>query len=171
MKLTLKLLLLLPFITLSGTATSEDLHKVEDFVFLGVSLGNSADEVIKGLSEYYSISPAELKFTKNLGDKAIVYIDYIADGVKVSAFLDNDENVLDMLLVNLEKENPNTFTKDAIDQYGSHSIAAEIFETHIWCEQLNTSKDNCELDTDMLRISEHPVNTGVYAVLMKDYAP
>jgi len=88
MKLPLYALLLLPLITLPNTAMGQTIYKVGDFELYGVSLGDSAKEVTKGLVEYLSISADELDITKSSNGDAIEHIDFSNDEIEVNTYFE-----------------------------------------------------------------------------------
>lgn len=175
MRLTVKVLLLLSSITISSSAISENVYKIEDMTFLGVSLGDTAEQFIKGFTEHNSISSEDLIIETVFKDEPKVdLIEYESDELGFLARFrpkydpatnPEGENpyVLTLLRVDWVLDDYEAFVNDAKKQYGAPSI--DSYFQGIWCEKVNAEEYQCAPNTGRLLITEN----GAY--MEKDYQP
>jgi len=148
-----KLLLcfLLTFIT--HNVSSSDKPKIADLSVFGVMLGDNADQVIKGMTEYFSISQDDLSFTKNFSQNRISSVKYSFDQHEVAVYLwaedsagkligltssivfdwQGDSEYGDNLSAKLSEFSPPSIARD----YGGGNFQ------RTWCDTLNAAKDKC----------------------------
>lgn len=152
-------ILLLVFPTL---ATSNEVYDIHEFKVHGVSLGDSAEQVIAGLMEYYSISREDLVIEKSgLGRKEpiIAYVDYDREGSRVRTYIQSridpktNLEVVDepaVLISFRESWNPpkkdyEDDAKEAIEKFGEPTfIFTNAYTRYVWCEKLNADKTDCD---------------------------
>ena len=177
MRLTVKVLLLLSSITISSSAISENVYKIEDMTFLGVSLGDTAEQFIKGFTEHHSISSEDLIIETVFKDEPKVdLIEYDTDELGFTARFrpkydpatnpeGENPHVLTLLRVDWVLDDYEAFANDAKKQYGAPSISMGSFFIDIWCGKVNAEKLQCAPNTGRLFIDEN----GAY--MEKDYQP
>lgn len=148
----------------SLAATAQETADVGDLKISGVELGMSAEEVIKGLAEYYSISPSEFVVTtspyampitgyKNAVDE-IVFKDSNL-GIVVTMDINIDEKdagymaVSWLQIVDYRPGSEEATMQGAIDQNGEHSFINKRGEEneadwgYIWCVKMHESGKGC----------------------------
>ncbi len=151
------LVLLLVF---SPIAASKEYSTIEDFVVSGVSLGDAADDVLAGLSKFYSISQDEFEITTEYEGDAIEYIEFQAKGQKVVAYLEpkeesdknakgKNQNVLVLLTIRHEPliDDFEAYAKKWIKEYGapSRTMGKAKRLSYQWCEKFD-DKGYCDVD-------------------------
>ena len=152
-------ILLLAFPTL---ATSNDVYDIHEFKVHGVSLGDSAEQVIAGLMEYYSISREELDIEKAYSGREgpdIGYVDFDRDGSRVRTYIQgridpktNKEVVEEPAVLhsfreswNPPKEDYEDDAKQAIKKFGKPTfVLTSGYTRYVWCEKLNADKTDCD---------------------------
>ena len=152
-------ILLLAFPTL---ATSNEVYDIHEFKVHGVSLGDSAEQVIAGLMEYYSISREDLVIEKAYSGREgpdIGYVDFDRDGSRVRTYIQgridpetNKEVVEEPSVLHSFRESWNPPKKDyeddakeAIEKFGEPTfVFPGSYPRYVWCEKLNADKTDCD---------------------------
>ena len=174
-------LLSIPLLTISPIALSNDFYNVQEFEVYGVTLADDAEQVIKALSELYSISRDDLKIHREriaYSDNSIARIRYGADDFRISAYFEpiNDEinnsylfeePITDVennsYLLNFEvyfkpvfedSEELEEFAETFIEKYGTPTLVSTYqgLPRYTWCEKLNARKTLCASGTPRLDI-------------------
>jgi len=149
----IKLLLCLPLIVISPTVSSADQTKIEGLTFFGVKLGYDPAQVIKGMTEYFSINQDELRFDKNFSQEKILAVHYSFDESNVSVYLwaENSEREIveftsSIVFDGKSGSEQSDKLSTTLSEFSPPSITKEHAEGNFqktWCNTLNAAKDDC----------------------------
>lgn len=189
MRSVIKLLLLLPVLAISNSASSEELYSVEDFEIFGVKLGDDAEQVIKGLTENLSVNREDLDI--EIINTEIEYVEYRTDDVSVEAYIEPDYHPdtgmaiegspfkLTLLWIKWKNDDYIAFGNEMKDKFGPPSsppsipsdLPPELLWDHgmFWCEQMNASKERCEDGTNAFWVQSDTVNNSKGRAILVDF--
>jgi len=190
MKLILRLLLILPFLTVSTNATSVDLYEVEGFEIYGMKLGDAGEQIVDKLSEHFSIAREDL--TIDDFGSGIEFVEYRAEEIWVRAFIEGDfdpvtsleipESPRKLTLLWIEWQNQDyiAFGNELKDTLGPPTLPTsvpadlppEVLWEHgyYWCSQLNAAREGCEDGSNALWVHSYSVkNSEGRAILVDKY--
>jgi len=137
----------------SPTASSNNLYNVDEFIISGVSLGDNVEQVINGLTTFYSINADDLEISTEYGGPAIEYFEFVAEGLEVIAYFEPKEepedsakgdnpNVLVLFTINYDQPSDDykTYANKIAKQYGapSKTLEASRGTSYGWCEKVGS---------------------------------
>ena len=180
-----KLVFFMLLLAISSVSAAEDEYNVQDFEVFGVSLGDSANEVILALTDYFYISVDDLIIGTATSSETIEQIEFQNDEIEFWATLEpehakqtdpdkGNSNVLVKLLVGwkvYDFDRYSTKFDEFVVNYGSPSMLVD-YGLLYWCEELNPM-GRCMLGHDVLSLFSGPRNNPkMYGVLLqKDWRP
>lgn len=163
-------------LTFSPVALSSDLYNVKEFEVYGMTLGDDGEQVIKALTEFYSVSRDDLLIIKStasgLKNPPIHHVEFRANDIKIQTELqpiggllgkpDADKShYLSAFSISWrpEIENYEEFAEKFIEQYGTPTIASSFRNSSVyrWCEKLNAEKTRCDRAHAYLTLSEKKI--------------